>query len=187
MTLPEDFQPASVITFCANTLPETIISQYGRRIIQISDHQAVKWGPDITQEEADNQRMAYERIDQSIVRIPGVYAFFSDDQGRGYIVMEYIKGKMIDPLEDESADQKVSGVLNHFATLRHSIPGSLSGGFCRGLLFPEAEDLAFDSLDGIEKWFNCRLFAHNPKLDLQGCTPPCLLPRCLNIRRTGMG
>lgn len=83
--------------------------------------------------------------------------------------MEFIKGKVIDPLEDISAIEKIAGVLDYFATLRHSIPGSLSGGFCRGLLFPETEDLVFDSLDGMEKWFNSRLFAHNLKLTLQGC------------------
>lgn len=29
----------------------------------------------------------------------------------------------------------------------------------RGFLFPETEDLAFDSLGRMEEWFNSRLFA----------------------------
>lgn len=169
MTLPEDIQPASVIARCANPLPENVVSQYGKRIIKISEHQVVKWGPDVTNEEAENQRIAFERVDSRVVRIPRVYSFFSDEQGRGYIVMEFIEGKVIQPLEDISAVKKVAGVLDHLATLRHSIPGSLCGGICRGLLFPETEDLFFDSLDGIEKWFNSRLFAHDPKLTFQGC------------------
>lgn len=170
MALPEaDFQPASVIAYCANPSPENIISQYGKRVIKISDHQVVKWGPGITKEEAENQQIAYERVDRRIVRIPRVYGFFSDEQGWGYLVMEYIKGKIIDPLEDKSAIEKVASVLDHFSTLKHSVPGPLSGGPCRGLLFPDTEDLVFDSLDGMEKWYNSRLFAHNPKLNLQGC------------------
>lgn len=170
MALPEaDFQPASVIACCANPLPENIISQYGKRIIKISDHQVVKWGPDITKEEAENQQIAYERVDRRIVRIPRVYAFFSDEQGWGYIVMELIKGKIIDPLEDRSAIRKVASVLDHFATLRHSVPGSLCGGPCHGLLFPDTEDLVFNNLAEMEKWFNSRLFAHNPRLTLRGC------------------
>ncbi|KAJ5882714.1 kinase-like protein [Penicillium subrubescens] len=83
--------------------------------------------------------------------------------------MEYIEGKVIDPLEDINAIEKVAGVLDYFATLRHDIPGPLSGGICRGLLFPETEDLVFDSINEMEKWFNSRLFAHNPKLTFQGC------------------
>ena len=169
MLLAEDLKPASVVACCANPLPENIVSQYGKRIIRISDHQVVKWGPDVTKEEAENQRIAYELVDRRRVRIPRVYTFFSDGQGFGYIVMEFVKGKIIDPLEDRPAVKKVAGVLDYFATLRNSTPGSLCGGFCHGLLFPETEDLAFNSLDGMEKWFNSRLFAHNPKLTLQGC------------------
>lgn len=124
MLQKEDFQPASVIACCANPLPENIVSQYGKRIIKISDHEAVKWGPDVTNEEAENQQIAYKRVDRRIVRIPRVYAFFSDEQGWGYIVMEFIKGRIIDLLEDRSAVRKVAGVLDHFATLQHrSVPG----------------------------------------------------------------
>lgn len=135
-------------------MPGNIVSQYGKRIIRISDHQVVKWGLDVTKEEAENQRMAYELVDSCIVCIPHVYAFFSDEWGWGYIVMEFIEGKAINPLEDITAIKKVAGVLDYFATLRHTIPGSFCGGFCRGLLFPETEDLIFDSLDKMEKWFN---------------------------------
>lgn len=98
--------------------------------------------------------MAYELVDSCIVCIPHGYAFFSDEWGWGYIVMEFIEGKAINPLEDITVIKKVAGVLDYFATLRHTIPGSFCGGFCRGLLFPETEDLIFDSLDKMEKWFN---------------------------------
>lgn len=83
--------------------------------------------------------------------------------------MEFIEGKAIEPLEDISAIEKVACLFDYFATFRHNIPGSLCGGFCRGLLFPETEDLVFDSMNGMEEWFNSRLFAHNPNLTLQGC------------------
>lgn len=116
--LPEDFQ-ASVIASCANPLPGNIVSQYGKRIIRISDHQVVQWGLDVT------KKMAYDLVDTRIVRIPRVYAFFSDEQSYGYIVMEFIGGKVIDPLEDITAIEKVAGVLDYFSTLWHTSPGSL--------------------------------------------------------------
>lgn len=169
MAFPKDIQRASVIAYCQNPLPNNIVSQYGKRVIRISDQEVVKWGPDVTNEEAENQRIAYELVDGRIVRIPRVYAFFSDDRGWGYIVMELIKGKVIDPLEDLGAVEKIAGVLDYFATLRHTTPGSLCGGPCRGLLFPDTEDLVFESPDEMEKWFNSRLLSHNPKLSFQGC------------------
>ncbi|KAJ5617371.1 kinase-like protein [Penicillium hordei] len=169
MALPEDIQRASVIALCANPVPANIVSQYGKRVIKISDHEVVKWGPDITKEEADNQRIAYGLVNSRIVRVPRVYDFFSDKRGWGYIVMEYIEGRVIHPLEDSAALQKVVDVLDYFATLRHTNPGSLCGGPCRGLLFPETEDLLFDDLDEMEKWFNSRLLPDNPKLSFQGC------------------
>ncbi|KAJ5950730.1 kinase-like protein [Penicillium vulpinum] len=168
MAFPQDIQPASVIACCADPLPANIVSQYGKGVIRISNHQVVKCGPGVTKEEAENQRIAYELVDSRIVRIPRVDAFFLDEQGHGYIVMEFIEGKIVDIL-DETAIQKVAGVLNYFTTLRHTSPGSLSGGPCRGLIFPDTEDLVFNSSHEMEEWFNSRLFAHNPKLILQGC------------------
>ncbi|KAK9850830.1 hypothetical protein MYU51_011403 [Penicillium brevicompactum] len=168
MSLPENLRPASIITSCANALPDNVISQYGKRVIKISDHQVVKYGPDVTKEEFENQRIAHELVDSRIARVPRVYDFFVDERGWGYIVMEFMKGKVIDPLDDVSLIQRIANMLNHFATLRYDIPGSIYGGPCRGLLFPEFEELVFNSLDQMEDWFNSRLFAHNPTLDLQG-------------------
>lgn len=76
---------------------------------------------------------------------------FPTRQGWGYIAMEYISGETIDPLEDRSAIEKVASVLDHFAALQHSVPGPLCGGPCRGLLFPDTEDLVFNNLDEMEK------------------------------------
>ncbi|CAG8098493.1 unnamed protein product [Penicillium nalgiovense] len=147
MALTEDLR-ASVIASCADPLPGNVVSQYGKRVIKISDHQVVKRGIGVTKEEYENQRIAYELVDSRIARIPR---------------------KIIDPLDDISAKQRIARVLDHFATLRHNVPGSLYEGPCRGILFPDTEDWAFDSLDAMEKWFNSRLFVHNPTLTLQDC------------------
>lgn len=53
------------------------------------------------------------------------------------------------------SDQKIANMLDYFASLRTTsgVPGSLCGGFSRGLMFPDTADLAFDSVDALEKWF----------------------------------
>lgn len=83
--------------------------------------------------------------------------------------MEDVKGKVIGPLKDDTAIEKVASVVKYLATFKHNIPGPLGGGISRGLLFSETHDVNFGSLDGMEKWFNSRLFAHHPKLSFQGC------------------
>jgi hypothetical protein len=57
-------------------------------------------------------------------------------------------GKVLNPLDDVNAIRRVASVLSHFATLRYNIPGSLYGYPCRGLLFPETEDLVLIVLTG---------------------------------------
>jgi hypothetical protein len=54
MTFFKDFQ-APVMATCANQQHSQVISEYGKRIIRISDHQVVKWGPDMTKEENEPQ------------------------------------------------------------------------------------------------------------------------------------
>lgn len=61
-------------------MPQSIVSQYRKRIIRISPHAVVKSGPDVIKEEADNQRIAYELVDSRIIRVPRVYDFFSDER-----------------------------------------------------------------------------------------------------------
>jgi hypothetical protein len=41
-------------------------------------------------------------VDHNIVRVPCVYRFFNDNSGLGYIIMEYMPGKVIEPLEDST-------------------------------------------------------------------------------------
>ncbi|KAJ5107241.1 kinase-like protein [Penicillium angulare] len=167
MALPETIQRASVIAACVDPSPNNVVSQYGKRVIKIPDNKVVKYGISVTKEEAENQRIAYELVDSRIVRIPRVFDFFSDGE-LGYIVMGFIEGKVIDPLEDTASIKKIANILDHFATLRYITPGSLYGGPCHGLLFGDPEELVFDSTDAMEKWFNSRLYPHNTKLNFQG-------------------
>ncbi|KAJ6087772.1 hypothetical protein N7467_006686 [Penicillium canescens] len=59
-----------------------VISQYGTRVIRISDHQVVKWDPDMTKEETEPQewqsRLYFDRVHrgkdyQSIKRTSALY------------------------------------------------------------------------------------------------------------------
>ncbi|RDL33130.1 uncharacterized protein BP5553_08569 [Venustampulla echinocandica] len=72
---------------------------YGNNVIKLSDKAVVKFGIGVTEEEAKSQRRAYELIDHSVVRVPSVYRFFTKEE-LGYIVMEYMEGRVLEPVED---------------------------------------------------------------------------------------
>ena len=42
--------------------------------------------------------------------------FFADERGCGHIVMEFIDGKVIEPLDETGTFQRVAEVLEYFAT-----------------------------------------------------------------------
>lgn len=173
MALPKEFDEASIIASFTNPLPADVLDKFTNRVIKISDHHVVKRGYEVTIEEAENQRIAYELLDSRIVRVPRVFGFFTREEKSGtsvgYLVMEYIKGKVIDPLKDDTAIGKIASVVSYLATFKNDIPGPLGGGVSRGILFDEYRDVNFGSLDGMDEWFNSRLRANNPKLTLKGC------------------
>lgn len=79
-------------------------------------------------------------MDAQIVRVPQVRRYFSDDDGRGYIVMEFIEGKIHQSLTI-SLIERVAAIIEHFSTITKSAAGSLGGGPSTGLLWPETSDL----------------------------------------------
>lgn len=168
--LHRDSPDEELIAYCANPPVSKLLEgpPYGNKIIKLSDHEIIKFGLGVTEKEAENQKRAYLLVDHNIVRVPRVYRFFNDNSGLGYIIMEYMPGKVIEPLEDSTRIEKIARVLAHFATLRGNIPGTLSGGSPCGLLFSETE-ITFSSIEVMEEWFNSRLSAQDPKISLQGC------------------
>lgn len=63
----------------------------GRRVVKVSKQAVIKFGIEVTESEAKNQRGVYLLLDPSIVRVSQIYRFFTKGQ-HGYIVMKYIKG-----------------------------------------------------------------------------------------------
>jgi serine/threonine protein kinase len=92
-----------LIEYCLSCPKSCLIggSKYGNRVIKISNgNKVVKLGPSISFHESVNQKRALELVDPRIVKIPRVHGFFTDDRGRGYIVMEFIEGEMITSLSE---------------------------------------------------------------------------------------
>ncbi|KAG9236668.1 hypothetical protein BJ875DRAFT_455860 [Amylocarpus encephaloides] len=85
-----------------------------------------------------------------------------------YIVMEYMEGRVLEPVEDPSQICKIADILARLAKIRSSTPGALSGGVSCGILWSESEPPFFHAIEDLEFWFNRRLSKHDPKLVLGG-------------------
>ena len=181
MTLPKvhrDLSDAEIMAHCwgpnATFLGGT--DKLGRKVVQIGDDAVVKFGSSVKRYEFENLKIAKALVDPNIVYIPEAYRFFSDDEGtrdyfgdNGYILMEYVRGTNIDPIEDPKLVQRIAGIVAHFASIRGEVPGTLSRGPCAGILFPDCDEFTFDTVQAMEDFFNRRLFPHNPpKINLKG-------------------
>lgn len=126
---------SELITYCLSGPHDRVIGGVpeGNLVVRISKQTIIKFGPGLSRDEAINQQRAYEIIDHNIVRVPRVHRFFADNYGRGYIMMDYIKGKVINPLGPNHIEQ-LARVLNYFSTLKENTPRSLGSSPCRGLL-----------------------------------------------------
>ena len=148
----------------------------GRKVVQIGDDAVMKFGRSVTRFEFENLKIAKALVDSKIVYVPEVYRFFTDNGGklgflrdRGYILMQYVHGMKIDPLEDPERVQRIADIVTHFASIHGDIPGTLSRGPCGSILFPDnGDEFIFDTVRAMEDFINERLFPHDPpKINLE--------------------
>ena len=162
----------AIVAACSSascrTLDETL-NRSGRSVVKISEKEVIKFGLGVTESEANNQREAYQLLDPSIVRVPQVYRFFTKGEC-GYIVMEYIKGQFLTLLEDQRLVRRVARILAYLEEFSCQVPGPPRSGTPRGLFWPDNEDLSFENLQDIERYFNSRLIKGGPQLDFGLCS-----------------
>ncbi|KAK3616872.1 hypothetical protein LTR56_025664 [Elasticomyces elasticus] len=124
---------------------------------------AIKFGA-VYQEEADNQREAYNLLSNEFLRVPLVHRFFRK-ASVGYLVMEYIDGVG----SGWEGDEDVSAVAMCFAymhTFTSAHPGPIRQGTSRGLLWPEADPPSFGSSEELAAFVNSRLVVQNPEFSV---------------------
>lgn len=99
------YSDVEIIRLCAETPIYDLVGghTHGNTVIKVDDEVAVKFGVGVTQNEPRNQAKAYDLLDRRIIRVPRLHKFFQDSQDRGYLVMEFMKGKVEDPLTDSQS------------------------------------------------------------------------------------
>ena len=169
----EDLTDSDIVQRCADSQRE-VVGTTGN-VVKISDDVVVKFGWNVTEEEASNQTRAFELLDQRIVRVPKVHRYFKifgTDQGwppdTGYIVMEYIEGKVFGEDEAPNSEQvkRIAQVLEYFSIFASQRPGPLEEGASRGLMWEKNGKPIFKTVQQLEKWLNYRLPDVEDKLHL---------------------
>ncbi|KAG4436696.1 hypothetical protein IFR05_007810 [Cadophora sp. M221] len=137
---------------------------YDNHVVKLSEEAVVKFGIGVKEEEAKSLKRAYELVGHDIVRVPFVYRFFIRAK-QGYIVMEYMQGRVIKPVEEHGLIERIADILAYLTTIRGSIPGPLGGGVSSGILWSEhSEEPLLHSVEEMESWFNRRLRKADAKL-----------------------
>lgn len=160
-----------LVSLCSSPSRQTIGEQplgSSKMIVKISEKVVIKSGMSVTESEANNQRVAYLLLDPNFVHVPQVYRFFRKGD-RGYIVMEYIKGEVLVPLEDPKRIRRVARAVAHIHKISSPVPGPPRAGVPHGLLWSEYEDLCFRSISDVEMYFNTRLVKESTLLSFGPC------------------
>ena len=151
----------------ANTGP-IICRQDGVTVVRVRQHAVLKYGHEVRLSEAWNIQLVRKRTD---VPIPAVIDAWEtgiseadDDEGIGYILMEYIEGKLISDIWSTldvhiqlDIHFQLKTYIQQLRSIRMDSPGPVGGDLSRGALFTDYGAGPFKSHNDIESWFNERL------------------------------
>lgn len=168
--MADHISDAEIIQLCKQATPDLLLSDpaYDAKVIKLNEELVVKFRLMLSEDEARNQAKAHEILDPSIVRVPRVHRYFMDSEDRGYIVMDYMRGEVKNSVTEASQVRDMSRILEHFASIKSQTPGPLIGGPSSCLLFGDTHNPTFESVEGMETWFNVRLLDPNVKISFAG-------------------
>ncbi|PGH16689.1 hypothetical protein AJ79_01561 [Helicocarpus griseus UAMH5409] len=144
-----------LIAYCRS--PEAVYlggtEEYSTKVVRFEQDAVIEFGHSITKSQVDNMKIVKGLVDPQILYVPTVYRFFTDPNDKGYysknecgyLVMEFVQGASVEPLEDPVLVQKVSDWL--------PLPRNV-----------QVHEIMFDSLQALETFFRSRLRRRNPPL-----------------------
>jgi aminoglycoside phosphotransferase (APT) family kinase protein len=170
-TRHEDWSDSEIIRRCFNSDRQIIGGRFhSNLVVKLSEEVVVKFGWGVTAEEAHNQRKAFELLDPTIVRVPQLYRYFTQNvegyKPRGFIVMEYVHGEVLKSPNTGQIDQ-IAQILSYFSSIHGQHPGPLQTGVSRGILWQENGEPVFKTIQQMERWLNFRLPDVESKLALE--------------------
>ena len=164
----DSLSDTDIVHLCSPLNPDRIILGSilgGASVVKILDV-AVKFGFGVKENEWRNHAKAYELINSTVVRVPKPYRFFTSG-ANGYLVMEYIKGEVLDCTTPMHVS-RLRNAIFHLATIQSDRPGSLGDGPSRGPLWSPYHDFTPTNSYDIEHYYNRRLRRIGRQLNIKG-------------------
>ena len=147
-----------------------IYRQGGVTVARVYEHAVLKYGHGVRLSEAWNMQVVRKMTDVPIPAVIDAWetgnfeADDDDDEGRGYILMEYIEGSLVldiwptlDVHVQRNIHSQLYSYIQQLRSIRMNSPGPVGGGLSRGPLFTDYGAGPFKSHKDIESWFNERL------------------------------
>ena len=144
----------------------------GNTVYQLPQSVAVKAGVGITVQDFGNLKFAHESLRPTDGRVPEPYLYF-EQNGVGYLFMEFLPGKTLDDLVRENPAcktfmmQKFRNVIDAMHLVERDRPGPIKGIKFRG--FPWGDDsVTITSSQDFERQLNRRLIGSAEQFSLEG-------------------
>lgn len=141
------------------------ITKVGTSIKRISENAIVKFSKYICLSEARNMQLVANRTSIRLPRVIRAFEVPIDEESKtSYIVMEYIRGEILEDVWDNISEERRQNVcdqvVNAIAQLEAielDRPGPVGGGTSRGPWFTVIGAGPFDTIGELEDWFTHKL------------------------------
>lgn len=175
----------ALINFCIEKGEEgaLVADVIGAIIVKVTDTIVAKWGWTVTPAEAAMQELAYTSLlDHNVVRVPRVFRFVQDEEGRGYLFMEYVPGRNLADLDvkEHNIVSHVAKIIEHLGQIQvppRYGPGPISRDQGpRGYLWgDDGVRKPFDSIIALNDWINRRIILRKQNESVDFSSYPLVL------------
>jgi hypothetical protein len=133
----------------------------GHHVTRIAQNAVVKWGSNVSVDEADMQDFVQRHANARILKVPEVFRFFKTLNGYrqyGYLVMEYVEGRHINEVPQNEMLPALCSAIRHLWSIpvpSNLHPGPFSGGKPRGYVWSDnGSPRSFRTLAEMEAFIN---------------------------------
>jgi Phosphotransferase enzyme family len=149
-----------IVTLCQD-VRFSLGGESGYHVTRIAQNAVVKWGANVSVDEASIQDFVQEHANACILKVPEVFRFFQIPHGYrqyGYLVMEYVKGQHMDEVLQKEMLPTLCSAISHLWSIPvpfNHRPGPFCGGQPRGYVWSDnGPPRSFRTLAELEAFIN---------------------------------
>jgi hypothetical protein len=149
-----------IVTLCQD-VRLTLGGESGYHVTRIAQNAVVKWGANVSIDEASIQHYVQEHANAYILKVPEVFRFFRIPKNCGqcgYLVMEYVEGEHVKEALQKEMVPALCSAIRHLWSIPVPVnhhPGPFCGGQPRGYVWSDnGSPRSFRSLAELEAFIS---------------------------------